>query len=259
MALPTSKKQKKRGLATAGGGLSQLQRKLLIWLCEQEDEMEASHVAAIRKEHHTKGVRWHAKRFFDDAPTRSQEGSVSRTLARLAQRGLITRYDSTEGEGRKPNTTHIKLTKRGRREAVLLINFHGMSQREIQEEARHQQGYATLWRLRREWKSEMVEYRHGMEVFEREGGVLFEIGGPGHDGSGWLYMGVFEEEHQERINDLEKRISELEHYLGEPHKPLQVPDTWLPGAEYYNQELAKMKKQEEFEAFFRENEDDLPF
>lgn len=66
-----------------------------------------------------KGIRWSAKRFYNAAPTLSQQAALSRALHRLENRGLIVCHDATGRFLQKPRTTHVKITPPGMRIAFI--------------------------------------------------------------------------------------------------------------------------------------------
>jgi DNA-binding transcriptional ArsR family regulator len=64
-------------------------------------------VAEVKK---TSGTRWSPKRFLGRRPSNSESVSISESLRRLEERGLITLY---RFEGKKVRVSHIALTPKG--------------------------------------------------------------------------------------------------------------------------------------------------
>lgn len=168
-------KPKVRGNTGSGTGLSSTQRKLLLWLLQQEETIKASGDANKIKGLNQKGVPWSAKRFYDDAHgqamPKGQGQSISRTLKALEDSGrkdtprhLIERYDTTGGTGAKGRTSHIRLTPEGRHAA----NFereHGMTRRQIFEKHKrdNMHGYLEHFReSKREFQEAIAQEKLGL-------------------------------------------------------------------------------------------------
>lgn len=118
--------KKPRGVAAAAAGLSKPQIKILIWIHRASLKGLASKGAEQNAEKISfRKIPWSAKKFYDEAPTRAQESSLSTSLGRLAERGLVALYDATDGNGVKPRTTHVKMTKAGEKVASM-----GMTKRQ---------------------------------------------------------------------------------------------------------------------------------
>lgn len=135
----------KRGKAGKDKQLGQLQVTILLWLRSQLRKTKLDpwfnrYERATRRARRTdptiikfvlkpindKGVRWNAKRFYDDPePTRSREAALSNARANLEERGLIACHKSGN------LTTHVKLTKLGW-EAANHWDMHGLSERQMQ-------------------------------------------------------------------------------------------------------------------------------
>lgn len=145
--------QKTRGRAAPDRQLSKLQRRILIWIFRPQSTIEilgkVGNDVGVRgkgipvgrkfneyvRELGQKGIPWSAKRFYDDhSLTRSQEASVATALRALERRGLVVKLDSAGGLGRKPRTTHVKLTATGCEVAAFLIRNKGESQQEVEKE-----------------------------------------------------------------------------------------------------------------------------
>jgi hypothetical protein len=98
--------------------LSELQQYILVWLQLKEEFMyELEDEKAIR-ELNNKGVPWRVSDLFGDKP-KNASVNVSKSLKRLQDRGLLTLSDSSEGMGKKPRTSHVKLTAQGRTLATI--------------------------------------------------------------------------------------------------------------------------------------------
>ena len=119
-----------RGPARKDAQLSVMQRQFLVWLYDEEIRtIQALWALPIPKgkrdsqlrELRRRGVPWAAKRFYKDAlktpMSADARGVISRMVARLEQRGLVSCYDATRGLGGKRRTSHVKLTPLGSRVA----------------------------------------------------------------------------------------------------------------------------------------------
>ena len=222
--------KKKRGDADNDRQLSTLQRRILVWIHKLELVYKDFQLEKNRlRELNQKGIPWSAKSFYNAAPTRSQEATLSGALRRLEKRGLVILYDSAGGLGEKPRTKHVRLTKAGA-EVARFEREHGLTYRQLADLKRSEEKRRELWQLRRKWKQAEVDHNYDMDVFDREGGILFTIGHPGHDGMGTLFQEQYEREHEERKEALEQRIRGLETEMGEPHVDLQVPTDWSHSA-----------------------------
>ena len=154
----------KRGEAAEDRQLSQLQRRVLLWLFNQESEVDAAKLLVrdfdtqededallntIRK-YQVKGVHWSTKKVLNDVPTRAQITALSKALGRLESRGLVITYDAHEGVKKKSKASHVKLLPLGIRTAFALIKGHGMSARELHtlppEEVKRR---SALWLIRK--------------------------------------------------------------------------------------------------------------
>lgn len=140
---PIPDNKPKRGPAASDRQLSYLQLRLLEWLLLQERTLDAQNSRELNRV----GIRWGAKRFFvaysRQAPTASQRASVSRSLHRLAERGLVVL--SMQGK----RTAHIKLTPQGRTLANAW-SVRGFSERQIYDLEKNSKKYAALAILREE-------------------------------------------------------------------------------------------------------------
>ncbi len=156
---PTIPKPKTRGETARDAGLSKPQRKLLVWLLQQEEAIKASGDKSKLKELNQKGIPWSAKRFYDDvygkALSHNQRRSISRTLKGLEDsdkkgnpRRLVMRYDTTGGVGQKSRTSHVKLTPEGRH-AAHFEREHGRTKRQIFEQEKDVHAYRCLFELRK--------------------------------------------------------------------------------------------------------------
>lgn len=142
-------KKPKRKAAAADRQLSNPLRHLLLWIHNEEvalfawDILRPVNDETASKEDveiiesvkllNTYGVPWSVKRYLRDAPTRSQESSISRRLHSLEARGLVTLRDAARGVGKKPYATHVRLTKLGKQAALGIEERRGMSERELSD------------------------------------------------------------------------------------------------------------------------------
>ena len=140
----------KRGPAALDRQLSGLQFRLLTWLLLQERTLRPED----KKEFNRFGVVWKAKRFFvacgGQAPTASERAAVSRSLHRLAERGLVVL--SMQGK----RTGHIKLTPRGRTLAESW-SVDGLSERQTFDLEKRAAKYVSLVALREEKQQKRAE------------------------------------------------------------------------------------------------------
>lgn len=159
---PMTKPRRPRGKSRPDSQLSRRQRDILLWLLNEERAILASRNVRDIKVLRSKGVPWLAKRFFQDMydeplPTKVA-GSISRSLKALEgrngkARGLIRRYDTTEGTGHKGRTSHVQLTKLGRQNALF--------------EAENRMTRRQLSSLRRRWENgaSRVEFQKFQEAY----------------------------------------------------------------------------------------------
>lgn len=144
---------RKRGKAKCGSQLSRLQRQILVWLYKHETDLDAMLWDVVDgnqgklKELNQKGVPWSAKRFYDDAPSSSQERALSRSLSKLKARGLVIGFDTAGGLGVKPRTSHVKLTHSGR-EAASFEFEHGQTERQLRKLRQLDARHKKLWQLK---------------------------------------------------------------------------------------------------------------
>ena len=118
------RKERKRGKARPSKQLGGNQKKLLNWLLSKEEEIKASGDIKAERSLRDRGILWSAKRFwFDTYPdmelTSTKRASVSKSLGRLKDRGLVELRDKAMGRGTKPRTSHVRLTPEGRKVAQL--------------------------------------------------------------------------------------------------------------------------------------------
>lgn len=141
--------KKTRGKAAQDRQLGVLERRILIWIFEQQSTIEASirtgeNVSIAGKgiptgrtfngyikELRQKGIPWSAKRFYDAVPTKLESKSLSRSLKALERKGLVNPYDITGGLGRKSRTKYVRLTTSGCDAAAFLVKSGGKSEREL--------------------------------------------------------------------------------------------------------------------------------
>lgn len=115
---------KKRGKAHPIKQLSQLQKLIVRHIAIKEEEivylrfLEGEPNEENYKEFQRKGVPWSAELIFDRTVDKNIKSSASRALSSLEARGILVLYDSTEGAGIKPRTSHVKLTQLGRQLAT---------------------------------------------------------------------------------------------------------------------------------------------
>lgn len=95
-------------------GLSARQWDVLRWLCAVEREILASADPIRKRDLARVGVPWAWRR--KRRLTAAIRASDSRTLARLAQRGLVARRNIGHGGAaeQRVRTTHVKITADGR-------------------------------------------------------------------------------------------------------------------------------------------------
>jgi DNA-binding MarR family transcriptional regulator len=214
---------KKRKATARDTGLSKRQRPLLLWLLKQEEAIKDSGDKKRIVELNKKGIPWSPKRFYDDtygqAMPQGQGSTVSRTLKELEDSGkketprrLVERYDSAGGVGKKPRTSHVKLTPEGR----LAANFereHGMTRRQ---------------HSRRERMSRQLEhYRYCLDEFQNAGKWAHEEFGPAEvrDPWDWEYTidvgsRAFERAYRKLIKEIGKLTSALDLPLTEEERLL---------------------------------------
>lgn len=111
--------------------LSQYQKRILQWVLEQTEWYETNGNEFLRGEVAHWGVSWHdgVRR------TNAENASLSRSLCRLEERGLVQRRNHVSGDPhgtigwdgheRHTRTTHVRLTKVGREVAKRLTNNQG--------------------------------------------------------------------------------------------------------------------------------------
>lgn len=144
MALPTSvirMEKPKRGKARADRQLSKLQRRLLVWLSDEECRLwqvvkgeitPKARRVQLKRELIQRGVPWAgaAKRFYGGSES---PPAVSRALKRLDGRGLVIRYDTTGGGGAKRRTSHVRMTRAGE-ELADFERRHGVTERQREDD-----------------------------------------------------------------------------------------------------------------------------
>lgn len=217
-----NKKPKRKG-AAADRQLSKPQRYLLLWIHSEEIALfawdilrpikkgetvskEDEEIMKSVKSLNTYGVPWSVKRYLQDAPTRSQESSISRRLHSLEARGLVTLRDAAGGVGKKPYTTHLRLTKLGQHAVSDIEKRHGMSMRELSdldecEIARRKR----LWDLK-DVISRTPPKKFFVEYFNEHGGMSIV-----QDGVETFVTDIDEylKKHAQRLADLKRDLEEL--------------------------------------------------
>lgn len=206
---------KKRKPTARDTGLSEDQRRLLLWLLTQEEAIKDSGDKKRIVELNKQGIPWSAKRFYDDsygqALPQGKGSTISRTLKELEDSGkkktprrLVERYDSAGGVGKKPRTSHVKLTPEGRHTAHF-EREHGMTKRQYS---------------RREWMSGRLEhYRYCLDEFRDAYRWIHEEFGPAEvrDPWDWQYtIDVGSREFERAYRKLIKEIGKLTSALGLP-------------------------------------------
>lgn len=175
----TSGTNRKRGKAKCASQLSRLQRQILAWLYNHETDLDAMLWDLVDgkkgkvKELHQKGVPWSAKRFYDDAPSSSQERALSRSLSKLKARGLVICFDTAGGLGSKPRTSHVKLTNLGREAASFELE-HGQTERQLRDLRRLDARRKKLWQLKEQLR-EAEHWRHLNELGRLDYDLVFEM------------------------------------------------------------------------------------
>jgi DNA-binding MarR family transcriptional regulator len=100
------------GLETGVMRLGEQQKKLLVWMLEQElSKTWLSDEPTTISYYMPKEIPWNSGDFLGHSPTTKKSSTLSKTLSTLEERKLIT---LKRGEGKKPRTTHIALTTLGR-------------------------------------------------------------------------------------------------------------------------------------------------
>ncbi len=100
--------------------LSELQMYILAWLEGKESVIYEREDKKAIQELNNKGVPWRIAELYSGKPPKNASVNISKSLKRLQNRGLVVLYDSSEGIGKKPRTSHIKLTAQGRTFATLI-------------------------------------------------------------------------------------------------------------------------------------------
>jgi hypothetical protein len=214
-AFTMTPKSKKRKATACDTGLSEKQRRLLLWLLAQEEVIKDSGDKKRIVELNQKGIPWNSKRFYDDAygqaMPQGQGSIISDTLKALEDSGkkkdprrLVERYDAAGGVGKKSRTSHVKLTPEGRH-AAHFEREHGMTRRQ---------------HSRREWMSNQLEhYRYCLDEFWNAAKWLHEDFGPTEvrDPWDWSYaIDVGGREFERAYRKLIKEIGKLTSALGLP-------------------------------------------
>lgn len=253
----------KRGSAAPDRQLSKLQRRMLVWIFSNTADLQGYRKYGDRlmvtgcngsvdaKRHikmlSQKGAAWSAKRFYGDAPTKTQTVSLSKALHRLETRGLVVLFDASGGTGNKSRTTHVKLTRAGEEAAKALLMSKGLSERELVKQTPEYARRRELWNLRRIWKQSRVDYRYAMHIFEAAAMRLTALGVT-HVADRIPYADGYDEDHHRYMKELENEIYELEDRLGEPHKSLSIPYGWKSDGGFYRDALEELPELSEAES-----------
>ncbi|AFZ67892.1 hypothetical protein [Deinococcus peraridilitoris] len=173
--------QYKRGKAAKDAQLSQLQRKILVWVLAEEQRLKDGSFKG-RRELAKLGVPWSAKAFMRVAQLDLSRSTISESLGALVKRGLLVpAYDGayanqprTPGLGPNRRTSHLKLSVIGR-EAAVFEKEHGKTRRQVLEEAQKEYWRKRVWELRQQRAKLHETYSHGIAAFEESGGVLLDL------------------------------------------------------------------------------------
>lgn len=100
------------GLETSVMRLGEQQKKLLVWMLEQEPRKTwLSDEPTTIGNYVPREIRWNSGDFLGHSPTTKKSSTLSKTLGTLEERKMIT---LKRGAGKKPRTTHVTLTTLGR-------------------------------------------------------------------------------------------------------------------------------------------------
>lgn len=111
-------KNRTRGKAGGTEQLSDLQKHILLWLLEKQEEIEKEGTDDVRVEFSRKGIKW-GKHFFKsnrnkkfDRGNKSDSSKLSTSLRNLEKRRLVMRFPQPK-QGNSQRTSHVKLNNEG--------------------------------------------------------------------------------------------------------------------------------------------------